>query len=236
MEKITIKIGQDNIIGTIFHQDKKKKHPLVVLMNGQGGVKERYYSIAKELSIKGYVACCFDFRGKGESTTKSTPPLREHLKDAKAILDYLLSLEYVNPNNITLVGTSMGGYISASIVNYKPGIKKLILLEPSIMLPEHENIPFLEIEAQDIIQAIKGKELTSARPLQEIARFKGELYLTIHEESRYLEIMDQAINLFKKHAKQAKLIKSFRIRHAPHAVLRESKHQKLVSNLLEKIL
>ena len=171
MEKISVEVDGDVIAGALFFPDKNEVYKVVFLMNGKGGLKERYYSIAKELVKLGYIACCFDFRGRGESQVGTIPPFGNQIDDAKAVVDYVASLSFVNQKDIVLVGTSMGGYVSASLANYKNGIKKIILLEPSILLPKDEQTPYLNIFAEDIERTTKSQHVNAARPLKEIAKY-----------------------------------------------------------------
>jgi dienelactone hydrolase len=236
MEKISVKVDGNVIIGVLFFPNKNRRHKVVFLMNGQGGVKERYYLIAKGLVSLGYVVCCFDFRGRGESQVEAVPPFGNQIDDAKSVVDYVTSLSFVNQKEIALVGTSMGGYVSASLANYKDGIKKIILLEPSILLPEDEKLPYLDISAEDVRRAVKSKSVDAARPLKDIAKYKGSLYLTIHEDSSYFEIMELTLDLFTGHAKSARKVKTIRIKDAPHAILKKVKHRKMVLDELKKFL
>lgn len=234
-EKVRIKINGEEIVGTMFLPDKKKKHKTVVFLNGKGGTKERFYLLAKDYLEKDYVSFCFDFRGRGESLTKTVPPLGSQLKDAKVVLDYLATLPFVDKRNIILVGTSMGGYVALSIPNYKPGIKKLIILEPAYFLPDMENKPYLDITDRDVEEAIEGG-MGKARSMKEIGKFAGELYLVIHEKSGHFELMEKVIDIYYNSAVNAKIRKKMEIKGAPHAIFRTPGNQNRARKFIKKLL
>ncbi|MCH7951767.1 alpha/beta fold hydrolase [Patescibacteria group bacterium] len=235
MERIEIPINNEKIIGALFYPDKQKQHKVVVFLNGQGGVKERFYLMAEALVNLGYASFAFDFRGRGESASKIVPPLSYQIEDAKKVLDYVVSLPFVNPNDITLIATSMGGYVAASVASDHPGIKKIFLFEPTLLLVKEEDKPYLEITADDVELALKG-DVNKMRPIQEIRKFKGELYLILHEKSSYRELMESIIPIFYKNAVKAKKKKKCTLKGARHALFKTHEGRLKATEFVEKLL
>ena len=66
--------------------------------------------IARALNAAGYVAMAFDYRGFGASGGERWRLMpREQVTDIRAALTYLSSLPQVDPDNIALLGVSLGG-------------------------------------------------------------------------------------------------------------------------------
>lgn len=235
MERVEIPIDNGKIVGSLFYPDKQQKHKAAIFFNGKGGVKERFYSMAEVLVNLGYASFAFDFRGRGESLTKIIPPLSFQIEDAKKVLDYVTSLSFINPNDITLVATSMGGYVAASVANVHPGIKKILLFEPTLLLIKEEATTYLEITADDVELALKG-DVNKMRPIREIRDFKGELYLILHEKSSYRELMESIIPIFYDNAIKAKRKKRFTLKGARHALFKTQEGRLKAIEFVEKLL
>lgn len=90
----------------------------------------------------GYASYIFDFCGgsliAGKSDGKTTDmSVTTEKEDLKAVIDYVRGFPYVNQDNITLMGCSQGGLVSALVAaEQTERIKKLVLFYPALCIPD----------------------------------------------------------------------------------------------------
>jgi len=93
----------------------------IVLHGGFDSFIEEWYSMMKYFSNHGYDVIGFEGPGQGAALRKYGLPLTyEWEKPTKAVLDYF------NPENITLIGLSMGGWFGIRAAAFEPRIKRVI--------------------------------------------------------------------------------------------------------------
>jgi Dipeptidyl aminopeptidases/acylaminoacyl-peptidases len=92
------------------------KVPGVVIFHGFTGQKMEphfiFVKLSRALEKAGIASARFDFGCSGESDGdfKDMTPETE-ISDAKAILDYLYELDFIDKSRVGIVGLSMGGYV-----------------------------------------------------------------------------------------------------------------------------
>lgn len=134
--------NRDNLIirGTEF-RNKEGKLPAIILSHGflaNQKMCKAYAILAAEL---GYAAFTYDFNGGGiisKSSGKSIDmTVLTEVEDLKAVIGYVKQLPDVDATDITLLGCSQGGLVSA-LTAKEAGeeIKKLILLYPAFCIPD----------------------------------------------------------------------------------------------------
>jgi hypothetical protein len=132
------------ICGHIWQKEEPKegeKKPVVILSHGFMANGGMCFDYARLLAGLGYVAVTFDFCGGGlmsRSDGKSEDmTLFTELEDLFAVIDYVKNLSYVNAEEITLLGCSQGGVVSAMAAKrLGDKIKGLILLYPALCIPD----------------------------------------------------------------------------------------------------
>lgn len=97
------------------------------------------YAVA--LAQEGYVVFTYDFCGGaifGKSDGKfSDMSIDTEKADLKAVIAYIESLNYVDAENLILMGASQGGFVSCLVsAEYQDRINKLILLYPALCIPD----------------------------------------------------------------------------------------------------
>ncbi len=229
-EKVILQINGDILSGVLYFPDKKSRYKAIVFFNGSGGTKERFFSIAEAFKRKGYVSFCFDFRGRGESQTDEIPPLGFQLEDAKKVIDYVINLPFVDKNEITLVATSMGGYIAASVVNSFQGITRLVLIAPSIYSLGEERKRYTDRK----MISFKKESILGSRAIKEIVKFKGELFVVFLGKDK--SIPNWMTQAYLDNASSVKRKVKLIIKDAEHAIFRSESGREKVKKLLKKIL
>lgn len=229
-EKIQLQIDNNNITGFLFFPNKESQHSVVIFFNGSGGTKEYFFKISKFLSLRGYVSFCFDFRGRGESQTKEISPLSFQIKDAQEVIRQVASLPFVKKDDITILATSMGGYVAASVSNISKGIKRIILIAPALYSLDDENKKYTEASVRDF----KKELIPESRAIKEIRKFKGELFVVFLEKDKI--VPDWINQAYLDNALEVKKKAKLEIKDAEHAIFRTKSGQEKVRKLLEKLL
>lgn len=110
---------EDNrIYGVIYiPQDAGERMLAVIYSHGFGGSYHYGISYAEALAARGYVVYCFDFCGGSPGSQSDGSQYEMSIfteqKDLEAVIAMMQGLEYVDDNNIFLLGSSQGGVVSA---------------------------------------------------------------------------------------------------------------------------
>lgn len=144
--------GENKIYGVIYiPQNAGDKMPTVIFSHGFGGNYQVGSGYAEALAKKGYVVYCFDFCG-GSTGSKSDGSTLEmsiftEQQDLEAVLGMIQEQPFVDSSNIFLIGTSMGGAVSAiTAANHEEEIKGAILLYPAFVLVDDAKERFASVE------------------------------------------------------------------------------------------
>lgn len=140
--ELTLNRGDMKIYGVLYLSTAKKdKMPAVILSHSAQLTHKSMDSYCIEFASRGYVAYAFDFCG-GSAKSKSSGKVDEmtiftEVEDLKAVIDGILSLDYVDADNLYLFGSSQGGLVSSITASDEPElIKGLILLYPAFNIPD----------------------------------------------------------------------------------------------------
>ncbi len=99
----------------------------ILYCNGNAGNKSHRLPIAHSLARRGYNVFLFDYRGYGDSN--GTPSEKGLFRDGKAAFLYLTEHENIPPENIILMGRSLGCAVALkSALHQSPGA--LVLISP----------------------------------------------------------------------------------------------------------
>lgn len=119
------KNGQDITIAANIHFpenfNENEKYPTIVVAHPGGGVKEQTAGLyASKLAQAGFVTIAFDASYQGASTglprQLENPYIRT--EDISAVIDYLMTLNYVDQNRIGAMGICAGaGYAANAAMN-----------------------------------------------------------------------------------------------------------------------
>ena len=94
-----------------------KQMPAVIFSHGFWGTHSVGDGYARALAQKGYVVYCFDFCGGAPGSRSSGSTLEMSFftekADLEAVMEKVQGLDYVDRENLFLMGTSQGGAVSA---------------------------------------------------------------------------------------------------------------------------
>lgn len=118
-------------------ENAKGKVPMVPIFHGFTGNKMEphfiFVKLSRMLEAKGIASVRFDFGGSGESDGDFIDmTISKELEDAKAILSYVKTLDFVDTAKIGVVGLSMGGAVASMLAGEcKEDIQSLCLWAPA---------------------------------------------------------------------------------------------------------
>ncbi|MDV3427076.1 MAG: alpha/beta fold hydrolase [Bacillota bacterium] len=113
------------------------KVPMVPIFHGFTGNKMEphfiFVKLSRMLEKRGIASVRFDFGGSGESDGDFVDmTISKELEDAKNILDYVKTLNFIDVNRIGIVGLSMGGAVASMLAgDCRDDIKSLCLWAPA---------------------------------------------------------------------------------------------------------
>ncbi len=115
-----------------------------IFSHGFGGTHSVGAQYAEALAENGYVVYCFDFCGGSPSSRSDGSTLEMSIfteqADLEAVISMMQELEYVDSNNLFLMGTSQGGAVSAITGAAHPDkIRGMVLLYPAFVLADQAN-------------------------------------------------------------------------------------------------
>ena len=187
--------------------------PIAIVCHGFMAWQDTVRHYAALLAELGYAAYCFDFNGGSVMRNKSDGKTTEmsvltEIKDLEAVIDYVQSLPYVNPDELLLMGCSQGGFVSAlTAAKLKSRVKKLVLFYPAFCIPDDARagkMMFAKFDPKNIPDHIRCGPMKLGRcymadvidmnPFEEIARYEGDV-LIVHGTA------DKIVNI--KYAEQA---------------------------------
>lgn len=142
----------NQIYGVVYiSQNAGEQMPAVIFSHGFGGNYQVGTQYAEALAEKGYVVYCFDFCGGSPESRSDGSTLEMSIfteqADLEAVIAMFQNLDYVDRNNLFLMGTSQGGAVSAiTAAEHKEEIKGMILLYPAFCLVDQTKERFDSVE------------------------------------------------------------------------------------------
>jgi dipeptidyl aminopeptidase/acylaminoacyl peptidase len=180
--------------------EKKPLYPAVMFVHGWMSDLQGYISRAEALTQLGYMCLVFDMRGHGESDGKlSDVTAKGSLDDAVAAYDYLASLPQVHREQISVVGSSYGGYIAALLLS-KRSVASVILRVPAIFRNQTFAFPKVrEISNELKVYRQASIEAKDNYALQALSKFSNPVLLIESEKDTIIphEVIEdyrQAVN------------------------------------------
>jgi len=221
MQDITFKVDGQKLQGKLFYPEIiKEKNPAVIFVHGWMSNYKGYILRAEALADMGFISLLFDLRGHGESDGKLGEVTAEKsVEDVLASYDFINSLPKVDKNNISIVGASYGGYITA-IVSDKRKLDSIVLRVPAIYPNTTYSIPKVkEIDKERKVyrQSIIGKNDNFA--LEIISKYIGKILLIESEKDQLIphQVIQNFENAINSNADYEKII----MKDADHSLTKE---------------
>ena len=130
--------GQE-IYGVVYQPDTEEKVPLVIFAHELGASHTSGIPYAEELASRGAAVYTFDFRG-GSASSRSEGRTTEmsvmtEADDIRAVIDEAKGWDFVNSDQIVIIGASQGGAAAAAYAAENGSdIKGMILLYPAFVI------------------------------------------------------------------------------------------------------
>lgn len=165
------------------------KRPAILVIHGWTSSMARYPSRVESLVDMGYLAVLFDLRGHGETGGElGTLSPHDHLNDCLAAFDFMTSLSNADTQNISVIGSSYGGYL-ASLLTAARKVDHLVLsvpaLYPNAIFDSHKGL-------QRSDETIQYREVLhtpdSDFALDAVNKFRGDLLLLRAENDEVLPL------------------------------------------------
>jgi pimeloyl-ACP methyl ester carboxylesterase len=144
------------LLGGFYRAQGETPRPTAILLHGVPGV-EQNLDIAYALRDAGWNCLYFHYRGSwGSQGSYSFAGQREDIQSAK---EWLLGQPSVDPQQLALVGSSMGGYMTLAAGASDPSLKALVTICP-LVDPSITAIPIeLFTEWANMLHSVNGEEL-----------------------------------------------------------------------------
>lgn len=172
--------------------------PAIIISHGFGANCFGDYDYCEFFVHHGYAVYCFDFCGgsrigEGRSFGDTIDMnLRTESDDLITVLSYVKKQKLIDSSNITLMGTSQGGFVSGLVAAERKGeVKNLVMVCPALCIPDDARRGHLGgadydiTNVPDIIQCpnqmVIGKQFHEAvvdmDPFLELAQYEGNVLL-----------------------------------------------------------
>lgn len=207
-KKFTCTRGALTIRGTEYRPDGEGL-PIAIVSHGfmANSITTRGY--AKMLAESGYAAYCFDFCGgcvvgKSDGATTDMTVFTE-VEDLKAVIGHARSRQGNDPDRVTLMGCSQGGFVSAlTAAALGERVERLILFYPALCIPDDARrgqMMFARFDPENIPETFSCGPMRLGRdyaasvleldPFEAIAPYRGPV-LIVHGDSDEIVAVDYA--------------------------------------------
>ena len=148
MQELYAQRDGNQIYGVIYiPQNAEEQMSAIIYSHGFGGTHQSGTQYAEAMAARGCVVYCFDFCGGSPSSRSDGSTLEMSLftekTDLEAVIEMVQGLDYVDSDNIFLMGASQGGAVSAITgADHPDEIRGMILLYPAFVLVDNANEMF----------------------------------------------------------------------------------------------
>lgn len=135
------------LAGTLYRPATAGPHPGILLLHGsspQGRKLGLYRLLGNELARRGYVVLAIDQRGYGQSDDPpdvASAAAFDYVADARHAVDYLSTVEGVDPARLYLIGHSFGGDVALAAGIEDPRLLKIVAIGPARRFKERGGTP-----------------------------------------------------------------------------------------------
>ena len=215
-DEVRIPVDGTELYGTLIVPAQRR--PGVLFVHGWGGSQEQYRARARAVAALGCSCLVFDLRGHArDELAQATVSREQNLADIVAAYDCLRAHESIDPDLITVVGSSYGGYLAAILTETR-SVRALALRVPALYEDVGWMMPKLQLHREQDLPAYRRRVVTpdENRALRACAAFQGDVLLV---ESEYDELIPpQVIKSYKEACVKARTLTYRRIDGADHGL------------------
>lgn len=171
--------AEQKLYGHIFYpMHVPGRRPAILYIHGWKSNEGSSLELASHRAEEGDVCLTINLRGHGRSTGKRDESTREDfMRDVVAAYEFLEKNPKVDPENITIVGTSFGGYLGSILATTK-NAKRLILRAPA-NYPDEGFGDKTELPTSDMPEIMNWRntkvDWTGSKSLDALHSFRGDL-------------------------------------------------------------
>lgn len=195
-------VGENQTIYTKEFVEKSSREagnmPALIISHGFGGNGDDNDAYGEHFAKLGYAVYSFDFcGGRGDGVKRSTGDsmdltIASECEDLTVVLKQVKELPYINSQRISLMGMSMGGFVSGLVAaKCKDEIENIILIYPAMCIPDDARrgclagtvydvncVPdVIECSGQMRIGRIFHEQIKDMDPYLELCRYKGRVLI-----------------------------------------------------------
>lgn len=130
--------------GHFYHYGNPKPNRLIVFEHGMGVGHRGYYREIERIAREGYLVYSYDHTGCTESEGEHIMGLGGSLPDLDDCISALIKNGF-DPQSISVIGHSWGGYSTLNILSYHPSLKNVVAMSGFVsvkdmqkqILPKH---------------------------------------------------------------------------------------------------
>ncbi len=213
-QTVWINNGDRKIFGILNRpQHFQGKKPIAIIAHGFNGSHFFGKGYFKTLEEMGFMCYTLDFpcgsvNSRSDNNTMEMSVIDEK-NDLEAVVRYFQKQDYVDADNIVLIGESQGGLVSALAAAEMPKeISRLVLVYPALCIPDNWNARYPNVE--DIPEVTNmwnvplGKrfflEVRDIKPFDIIAKFKRPVLIVQGDKDTIVPLRDsqRAASIYKK--------------------------------------
>lgn len=231
MQDIAFQVNGQTLRGKLFYPEKlQAKNPAILFVHGWTSAKERSYQYAEGLSELGYICFLFDLRGHGESDgNRNTLSSKDFLADVLAAYDHFATIDGVDTDNISVVGSSFGGYL-VSLITGKRKVRNIVLRVPADYPNELFNTPKSVATGDNVMQWRKQhRSFNETYALEALHNFQGKVLLIESELDE--RIPHQTIENYMRAVQVSDNLTYVLMKGTPHSI-KEGKFRDEVEQIL----
>ncbi len=224
MKPVRIPAGDMELNGNLFLPPNPptgdgEKFPGVVHLHGWRSSQNRAFEISKLLSAMGFICLTVDLRGHGASPGIIEEFSRKHfLEDCVAAYDVLIAEEEVDKDDITVAGSSFGGYLAALLTKERKA-SRLILRVPSDYPDEGFEKSKMDIDSKSDTRTewrSEPKTWKETAALRAVHDFREEILLIESEKDEL--VPRQTLQNYREAVENPELLTYVTIKDAPHSL------------------
>lgn len=154
VENVSFESERYKLLGRIYKPNKPGRFPAIAICHGYPG-DNKNMDLAEELALNGITTLIFYYRGAwGSEGTYSFKGFEPSTRDA---IEYLISLPFVDPRRVGLIGYSMGAIPLAARLRSDPSLKTGIFISPAVDISAFASKDKLDTVIPVFIEMAEGK-------------------------------------------------------------------------------